>query len=76
MIWGWAEILTDQVERPAAHRAEMIDYSPIDGLPELGPGRTWAEYVPPQTVKKRLGKAVLGRTGMLGPRIAEARQAE
>ena len=76
MIWSWAEVPSEQVESPAVQWAEMIDRSPREGLPELGPGRTWSECVPPQTVKKQLGKAELSRTRMLGPRLAEARQAE
>ena len=76
MIWSWAEVATEQVESPAVHWAEMIDCSPREGPPELGPGRAWAECVPPQTVKKQLGKAALGRTRILGPRLAEASQAE
>ncbi|THF98975.1 hypothetical protein TEA_029570 [Camellia sinensis var. sinensis] len=47
MIWSWADVSTEQAESPTVHRAEMIDCSTREGLPELGPGRTWAECVPP-----------------------------
>ncbi|KAF5948973.1 hypothetical protein HYC85_014930 [Camellia sinensis] len=76
MIWGWAEILTDQVENPAAHWAEMIHCSPREGEPKLGPGRVWTECVPPRTVQKLLGREATGQTGMFGPRMVEARHAE
>ena len=55
MIWNWAEATAEQEESPTVHEAEMIDYPPGDGLPELGPGRKWAKCAPPQTVKKLLG---------------------
>ena len=76
MIWNWADATAEQEESPTMHGAEMIDYPPKDGLPELGPGRNWAKCVPPRTVKKLLGKEVLGWTELLDQVIAEARQAE
>ena len=71
MIWSWAEVTAEQIKSPTVHGAEMIDYPPRDGLPELGPGRTWAECVPPQTVKKLLGRAVLGWTELLDQVMVE-----
>ena len=71
MIWSWAVVMAEQVESPTVHGVEMIDYPPRDGLPELGPGRTWAEWVSPQTVKK-----LLGWTELLNQAMAETRQAE
>ena len=75
MIWNWAEATAEQEESTTVHGAEMIDYPPGAGLPELGPGRNWAKCVPPRTVKK-LGKAVLGWTALLDQGMAEARQVE
>ena len=71
MIWSWAEVTAEQVESPTVHGAEMTDYPP-----RLGPGRTWAECVPPQTMKKLPGKAVLGLPEPLDQWMAEAGQAE
>ncbi|GMP43091.1 hypothetical protein CsSME_00012596 [Camellia sinensis var. sinensis] len=53
------------------HGAEMTGDPPGDGLPGLGPGRSWANYVPSQTVKKLLGKAVLGWTELLDQAMVE-----
>ena len=71
MIWSWAEVTGAQAESPTVHGAETTDYPPRNGLPELGPGRTWAECVSPQTVKK-----LLGWTELLNQAMAETRQAE
>ena len=73
MIRSWAEVTAEQVEGPTMRGSEMIDFLPRVGLPELGPGRVRAECEPPRTGQKLLGKAVLGQTRMLGPRMAKAR---
>ncbi|THG06529.1 hypothetical protein TEA_018378 [Camellia sinensis var. sinensis] len=76
MIWSWAEVTAEQVEGPTVYGAELINYLPGNGLPELGPGRVWTECVPPRTVRKLLGQEVTGQTRMLGPRMVETRQTE
>ena len=54
MIRSWAEVTAEQIESPTVHGAEMIDHPPRNGLPEPGPGRTWAKREPPRP-KKELG---------------------
>ena len=71
MIWNWAEVTAEQVESLMVHGAKMTCDPPGDGLPELGPGRSWAKYVPPQTIKKLLGRAVLGWTELLDQAMVE-----
>ncbi|KAF5955284.1 hypothetical protein HYC85_008140 [Camellia sinensis] len=74
MIWNWADVTAEQVESPMVYGAEMIDYPPGDGLPELGPGRNWAKCVPPQTIKKLLGRPTTGGApGSALPRCRLAR---
>ena len=71
MIWNWAEATAELVESLMVDGAEMTRAPPGDGLPGLGPGRSWAMYVPPQTVKKLLGKAVLSWTELLDQAMVE-----
>ena len=46
MIWNWAEVTPEQVESLMVHGAEMTGDPPVDRLPGIGPGRSWAKHVP------------------------------
>ena len=54
MIRSWAEVMAEQIESPTVHGAKMIGRPLRSGLPELEPGRTCTECVPPRP-KKELG---------------------
>mgnify|MGYP003702575147 CR=1 FL=1 len=76
MIWNWAEVTAEQVESLMMHGAEMTGDQPVDGLPGLGPDRSWDKYVPRPDRKEaaRQGSARLDQAAWSGN--GEASQAE